>query len=185
LRRSDHAVLDGRLRRAGARQRVSFLFRSGATAIAPARAERRPVGRAHCFGLPGKPGRKGPSLTSAPVVTVIQARRGSTRLPGNVLLPLGDAPVLARMLERVRTASLAGTVLVATTTDLADDEIERLCWKERVLCVRGHPTDLLDRHYQAARALGAAHVVKIPSDCPLIDPPIIARVLPFHFIRPA
>lgn len=123
-------------------------------------------------------------MTSAPVVTVIQARRGSTRLPGKVLLPLGDAPVLARMLERVRTASLAGTVLVATTTDLADDEIERLCWKERVLCVRGHPTDLLDRHYQAARALGAAHVVKIPSDCPLIDPAIIDRVLRFHLSRP-
>jgi len=118
------------------------------------------------------------------VVTIIQARRDSTRLPGKVLLPLAGAPVLVRMLERVRTASLVGTVVVATTTDSSDDEIETLCRKERVLCVRGHPTDLLDRHYRVARALGAAHVVKIPSDCVLIDTAIIDRVLRFYLKRP-
>ncbi|HTG53441.1 MAG TPA: hypothetical protein VL980_01280, partial [Gemmatimonadaceae bacterium] len=59
------------------------------------------------------------------VVTVIQARVASTRLPGKVLLPLGGMTVLERQLERVRAASLAGTVVVATTVDRADDAIER------------------------------------------------------------
>ena len=111
------------------------------------------------------------------VVTIVQARRGSTRLPGKVLLPLGGATVLEVMLERVRRSRLAGTVLVATTTAGEDDAIHDLAGRMGVMCFRGHPTDLLDRHYQPARALGARHVVKIPSDCPLIDPDIIDRVL--------
>jgi len=111
------------------------------------------------------------------VVTVIQARMGSTRLPGKVLLPLGGRPALARMLERVQSAALPGTVVVATTILPEDDAIEALCIEERVSCFRGDPTDLLDRHVQAARRFGAAHVVKIPSDCPLIDPEVIDRVI--------
>jgi spore coat polysaccharide biosynthesis protein SpsF len=118
------------------------------------------------------------------VVTVVQARRGSTRLPDKVLLPLAGAPALVRQLERVRSSALAGTVVVATTIECRDDTIEDLCREEKVLCFRGHPTDLLDRHYQVARALGADHVVKIPSDCPLIDPRVIDRVLDFYLRRP-
>ena len=118
------------------------------------------------------------------VVTVVQARRGSTRLPDKVLLPLAGAPALARQLYRVRSSALVGTVVVATTTERRDDTIESLCREEKVLCFRGHPTDLLDRHYRAARALGAEHVVKIPSDCPLIDPRVIDRVLDFYLRRP-
>ena len=118
------------------------------------------------------------------VLTVIQARTGSTRLPGKVLLPLGGRPVLARMLERVRFAALAGTVVVATTTGPDDDSIETLCAEEGVPCFRGDPTDLLDRHLRAARRFDALHVVKIPSDCPLIDPEIIDRVIGTYLSRP-
>jgi len=119
-------------------------------------------------------------IVSGDVVTVIQARTGSTRLPGKVLLPLGRSTVLERMLERVTAARLAGTVVVATTTEPADEEIVALAGRAGVPCFQGHPTDLLDRHYAVARALGARHVVKIPSDCPLIDPAVIDRVLSYY-----
>ena len=111
------------------------------------------------------------------VVTVIQARLGSSRLPGKVLRPLCGKPLLARLVERVKMATLVGTVVVATTTDGDDDPIEALCHEEGYFCFRGHPTDLLDRHYRAGWQFDADIVVKIPSDCPLIDPRLIDRVL--------
>ena len=111
------------------------------------------------------------------VVTVVQARCGSTRLPGKVLLPLGGAPALERMLERVRRSRLHGTLVVASTWLPEDDRVEQLCRGVGVPCYRGHPTDLLDRHYQVARAFEARLVVKIPSDCVLVDPAAIDRVL--------
>jgi spore coat polysaccharide biosynthesis protein SpsF len=108
---------------------------------------------------------------------VVQARTGSTRLPRKALLPLGDSTVLVEMVRRVATARHAGEIVIATTTDPADDEIERLAVRHGFACFRGHPTDLLDRHYRAMRAFGADAVVKIPSDCPLIDPGAIDRVI--------
>lgn len=113
------------------------------------------------------------------VVTVIQARTGSSRLPGKVLLPLAGAPGLLRLVERVRAAHFSGTVVVATTTLAEDDVIERMCRANGIPVYRGHATDLLDRHIGAARAFRAEHVVKIPSDCPLIDPGAIDRVIGF------
>jgi spore coat polysaccharide biosynthesis protein SpsF len=118
------------------------------------------------------------------LVVVIQARTGSTRLPGKVLLPLGGRSLLERMIERVRAARTEFELVVATTDEAADDPIAEVCRHAAVRCFRGHPTDLLDRHYQAARALGADAVAKIPSDCPLIDPAAIDRVLG-HFLRNA
>jgi spore coat polysaccharide biosynthesis protein SpsF len=110
-------------------------------------------------------------------LVVVQARLGSTRLPGKVLLPLAGAPLLLQMVERVRAARTPFSLVVATTTDPGDDPVAELCRSNGLACFRGHPTDLLDRHYQAARASGAQLVVKIPSDCPLIDPAAIDRVL--------
>jgi spore coat polysaccharide biosynthesis protein SpsF len=117
------------------------------------------------------------------VVTIIQARTRSTRLPGKVLLPLGGRPALEVMLERVLTARLTGTVVVATTIDAADEPIVALSHRLGVPCWRGHPTDLLDRHHGAAMAFQADHVVKIPSDCPLIDPQVIDHVLSWYLAR--
>ncbi len=118
------------------------------------------------------------------VVTVIQARRGSLRLPNKVMLPLVGQPLLVRMVERVKAARLVGTVVVATTTEPEDDPIEVLCQINGFFCFRGHPTDLLDRHYQAGKRFGADAVVKIPSDVPLIDPKIIDKVLRVYLQDP-
>jgi spore coat polysaccharide biosynthesis protein SpsF len=114
------------------------------------------------------------------IVTVIQARKGSSRLPGKVMLPLAGEPLLVRMVQRVTAAKLAGKVVVATTQEEKDDEIETLCKDYGFECFRGHSTDLLDRHYQAGKMYGAGAVVKIPSDCPLIDPAVIDRVIQYY-----
>jgi spore coat polysaccharide biosynthesis protein SpsF len=111
------------------------------------------------------------------VLVIVQARMASTRLPGKVLLPVAGAPLLQRMLERVRAARAPFDLVVATTDQADDDRVAALAERNGVDVFRGHRTDLLDRHYRAARSRGADVVVKIPSDCPLIEPAAIDRVL--------
>jgi len=115
------------------------------------------------------------------IVTVIQARTGSSRLPQKVLMPVCGKPLLLRMIERVNAANLAGQIVVATSTRKEDDVIAKLCKEENINCFRGSLNDLLDRHYKAAKKFKADAVAKIPSDCPLIDPKIIDKVYK-HFI---
>lgn len=110
-------------------------------------------------------------------LVVVQARMGSRRLPGKVLLPLAGQPLLARMVERLRAARFPFELCVATSTAAADEPIRELCRRISVPVVSGHPTDLLARHLQAAEAFGADAVAKIPSDCPLIDPGVVDDVL--------
>ncbi len=118
-------------------------------------------------------------LSSSPitVVCIVQARMGSTRLPGKVLMDLGGRPVLARCLERLRRASSLSRVVVATTTLAQDDELESWCAAEGWDCCRGSEEDLLDRYYQAARKYAAQVVVRCTSDCPLIDPVLVDQVV--------
>jgi spore coat polysaccharide biosynthesis protein SpsF len=111
------------------------------------------------------------------IAVVIQARLASSRLPGKVLLPLGGKPMLERMLERVRSASLAKYVVVATTTRAVDEPIVSLCERIGVDYVRGDEEDCLSRHLLAATHSDADAIAKIPSDCPLIDPQAIDTVL--------
>lgn len=118
------------------------------------------------------------------VVIVIQARLASSRLPGKVLLPALEKPLLEHMLVRVRAAKHARRVVVATTTDPADDAIVRLCARLQVECQRGHPLDCLARHVQVGAATGASALVKIPSDCPIIDPAVIDRVIGAYLHAP-
>jgi len=105
---------------------------------------------------------------------------GSSRLPGKVLLPLTGKMLLERMIERVTAISSQCELIVATTTGGEDERIRSLCKRIGVRCYSGNPTDLLDRHVRAAQELHADTVVKIPSDCPLIDPAVIDRVLEFY-----
>lgn len=110
-------------------------------------------------------------------VAVIQARTGSTRLPGKVLLPLLDEPVLVHVVRRVSRAKLLDVVVVATTTRPGDDPIESLARQHGWPLVRGSENDLLDRYLVAARKHGAGRVVRVTSDCPLIDPTLIDGVV--------
>lgn len=115
---------------------------------------------------------------------VVQARRDSTRLPGKVLLDLAGEPVLLRLVERLGACRQPLDVVVATTTQADDDGLATLCLEAGIAVFRGHPTDLLDRHYQAARAHGARVVLKVPSDCPLIDPEAVDLALATFLAEP-
>ena len=111
------------------------------------------------------------------VVAIIQARMGSTRLPGKVLMDLAGEPMLARVVARIRRAESLSETVVATTSDPADEVIHELCDRRGYPCSRGSSDDLLDRYYRAACAFGAEAVVRITSDCPLIEPEVVDRVV--------
>src|ERR1700722_8444515 len=111
------------------------------------------------------------------ILAIIQTRRGSTRLPDKVLMPLQGKPLFVRQAERVKAANRCGQVVIATTTRQEDDTIVEICRQEGLDYFRGHPQDLLDRHYQTALHFGRETVIKIPSDCPLIDPAIIDKLI--------
>ena len=102
---------------------------------------------------------------------------GSTRLPGKVMMDLAGEPMLARVVNRTRRARSISKLVVATTTQSSDDAIENLCRSQGWFCFRGSTDDVLDRYYQAALAHDAAVVVRITSDCPLMDPTVVDRVV--------
>jgi spore coat polysaccharide biosynthesis protein SpsF len=111
------------------------------------------------------------------IVAIIQARMGSTRLPGKVLLDLGGNNVLARVVRRVRRSRLINDVVIATTHDSRDDVIVAECRRLAVECFRGEELNVLDRYYRAALTAEAGAVVRITSDCPLIEPEVSDKVI--------
>lgn len=115
------------------------------------------------------------------VVGIIQARMGSTRLPGKVLKDIGGETMLVRVARRARRAALLNQVVVATTVRRLDDAIVDECGRQDIPVFRGDEQDVLDRYYRAAETHGAEAVVRITSDCPFIDPGIIDRVI-FPFL---
>ena len=109
------------------------------------------------------------------IVAIVQARMSSSRLPGKVLLDIRGQPMLDRVVERLSRASLVQDVVVATTTDPADDTLSSYCMSRSLPCCRGSQYDVLDRYYQAATAFKAEIVVRITADCPLVDADLSMR----------
>lgn len=106
-------------------------------------------------------------------VAIIQARMGSTRLPGKVLLTLGTKSVLSWVIERVSLARQVQQVVVATTNSPADEPIAELCRAHGIACFRGHEHDVLKRFVDAAQAFRADQVIRVNADNPLIDPAFV------------
>jgi spore coat polysaccharide biosynthesis protein SpsF len=106
------------------------------------------------------------------IVAIIQARIGSSRLPQKVLKDLGGATVLDRVLNRLGRSRLIQETLVATTIEPADDVIVEHCERTGWKVFRGSELDVLDRYYRAAKYTAADVVVRITSDCPVIDPEV-------------
>lgn len=114
------------------------------------------------------------------IVAIIQARVGSTRLPGKVLMDLNGQTVLERVHGRVASSKLVDKVVIATTTNPADDRIVELGRQKGMIVERGSENDVLDRYYQVAQKYRPDHIIRITSDCPLIDPLIIDQVIEQH-----
>lgn len=111
------------------------------------------------------------------VVAIIQARMGSTRLPGKVLRDLAGETMLARVINRLRATNLINEVAVATTNLPVDNAIVDECRRYGAPVVVGDQEDVLDRYFQAAQLAKADVVVRITSDCPLIDPEITEKTI--------
>jgi len=110
-------------------------------------------------------------------VAIIQARMGSTRLPGKVLADINGQPLLQRLIERVRATPGISRVVVATTTELADDVLADWCTTHAVPVYRGSTDDVLDRFWQCAQQHPAEFIVRVTADDPLKDPAVIAQAL--------
>lgn len=104
---------------------------------------------------------------------IVQTRMGSTRLPGKVMKDLAGKPVLWHDIQRCRASKEATDVIVATTTNPEDYVIERACKEWGVSYHRGSWNDVLRRYYDTAVAYSSDVIVRVTSDCPLIDPAII------------
>ena len=102
---------------------------------------------------------------------------GSTRLPGKVLADIHGHAMLLHVVRRTEAAETLDRVVIATTPDPADDAIVAWCGEHKVNCFRGNEMDVLDRYYQAACQNNAEAVVRITSDCPMIDPQIVDKTV--------
>lgn len=111
------------------------------------------------------------------VVAITQARVGSTRLPRKVLLPLGDETLLGVHLKRLSQAKSIDKCIVATTDEEGSQSIVNIAKSIGISSFQGSLNDVLDRFYQAALIFRPTHVVRVTSDCPLIDPELIDSVV--------
>src|SRR5262245_19029581 len=120
------------------------------------------------------------TYASPRVVMILQARMGSTRLPGKSMMHLAGAPLLARILERVRRCTIIDQIVLATTRESEDDALEDIARSYGVSTFRGSKDDLLDRYYQAAKAFRADLIVREPADNPVPEPAEIDRIIKYH-----
>jgi spore coat polysaccharide biosynthesis protein SpsF len=107
------------------------------------------------------------------IVIIVQARMGSTRLPGKILKEVLGKPLLDYEMEQLHRVKHARTLAVATTVASVDDAVEAHCHKKGYKVFRGSEEDVLERYVQAARSLHADVVVRVSADCPLIDPAVV------------
>ncbi len=110
-------------------------------------------------------------------VAIIQARMGSSRLPGKVMQKIAGLPMLSHVVARARKASLLDQVIIATSTHASDNAIAGYCFWHDIACFRGSETDVLDRYHQAAQHANADVVVRLTADCPLHDAQVIDSVI--------
>ena len=109
---------------------------------------------------------------------IIQARMGSTRLPGKTMKKInGDIPMLKFQLEQLESSKYIKKIVIATTTMGSDNLIVNFCEENNLDYFRGQSKDVLDRYYQCAKKFNFSVIVRITSDNPLIDPEIVDEVI--------
>lgn len=115
------------------------------------------------------------------VLIIVQSRMTSTRLPGKVMMPVLDIPLLEHQIKRLRRVKLADGICVACTQNQADQPIVELSERLGVGLYRGSEQDVLARHFEAASKFHADHILRVTSDCPLIDPVELDRLISAYF----
>lgn len=113
---------------------------------------------------------------------IIQARMGSSRLPGKVMYELKNKPILWHIVERLKKGKYVNDIILATSTSKEDDKIEEFAKKNNIKYIRGSEDDVLSRYVEAAKITENDILVRITSDCPLIDPKIVDKCIK-HFIE--
>jgi spore coat polysaccharide biosynthesis protein SpsF (cytidylyltransferase family) len=108
---------------------------------------------------------------------MLQARMGSTRLPGKVLAEIAGKPMLQQVVERVRRIPGTSHVLLATSMNAGNEPLIEMAASLGIASYAGSENDVLDRYYQAAKQIGADVIVRVTADCPLVDPHVSARVV--------
>lgn len=111
------------------------------------------------------------------VSAIIQARCGSTRLPNKVFADIDGKPLIWHVVNRLKACKRIDEIVIATTTNSADDTIENWCEAEGVSCFRGDEFDVLNRYYEAAKAFPSDIVVRITADDPFKEPAVIDEVI--------
>lgn len=111
---------------------------------------------------------------------IIQARMGSTRLPGKVLMDINGNSILENLIDRISPAKTIDKTVVATTTNPEDAAIEEFCKKKNIACSRGSDWDVLERFYNAALPYQPKNVIRVTSDCPLHHHAVIDFVVKEH-----
>jgi spore coat polysaccharide biosynthesis protein SpsF len=114
------------------------------------------------------------------ILILVQARMTSSRFPGKVLKEIQGKPIIIHQLDRIAQIKTKVKLVVITSDQESDDQLVQIVKENGYDVFRGSMNDLLDRHYQAALFYNASVIVKIPSDCPLIDPQVIDRVLAYY-----
>jgi spore coat polysaccharide biosynthesis protein SpsF len=110
-------------------------------------------------------------------VAIVQARYGSNRLPGKILKEISGKPMLWHVVNRLSFSKLINKIIIATTNIPNDNITEKFCIDNKIDFYRGSDDDVLSRYYEAAKRFNADIVIRITSDCPLIDPLIIDKML--------
>lgn len=114
------------------------------------------------------------------VAVIIQARMGSTRLPGKILKTVNGKSLLEYQLERVKQAKTIDQIIIATTIKETEQPIVELCEKTGIEYYRGSEQDVLSRYYETAKKYGVDVIIRLTSDCPIIDPEVIDRVVNYY-----
>ena len=108
---------------------------------------------------------------------ITQVRMKSTRMPGKAMKGVMGRPLLGYLVERLRACKYLDDIIIATTVNREDDIIADYAGKENLPFFRGSEHDVLSRYYETAREFGVKHVVRISSDCPLVDPVLVDRAI--------
>jgi spore coat polysaccharide biosynthesis protein SpsF len=111
------------------------------------------------------------------IAAIVQARMGSTRLPGKTMADICGKPLLEHVIERVKHSKLISEIIVATTDKKKDDKIVELCKKLGIKCYKGSENNVLDRYYQCVKEFRADIIVRITADNPFVDPEVTDKII--------